>query len=115
MSAALGATQTFNASSGGTSSGSLVGYAQSSVSWLETTRQTATNDASYKSTVVGTTTTALSNATGVNLDDEMAKMLDIEHAYQASAQILNTVSRMYSTTAWPRRERETRYDIEHLT
>jgi flagellar hook-associated protein 1 FlgK len=93
---ALSATATFDASSGGAASGSLATYAQSSVSWLEATRQSATNDASYKSTVVSTTTTALSNATGVNLDDEMSKMLDIEHAYQASAQLLNTVGTMYS-------------------
>ena len=97
MVSAMSQSQSFDATSGGTAAGSLATYAQSSVSWLELSRQTATNDASYKATVVSTTTTALSNSTGVNLDDEMSKMLDIEHAYQASAQLLNTVSSMYST------------------
>ena len=43
------------------------------------------------------TTTALSNATGVNLDDQMSTMLDVEHAYQASAQLMSTVNSMYAT------------------
>ena len=94
---ATGQVQTFDPSTGGIAAGTLASYAQSSVSWLEATRQTATNDASYKSTVVNTTTSALSNSTGVNLDDEMSKMLDIEHAYQASAQLLNSVNSMYGS------------------
>lgn len=97
LTTALSQTRTFDAASGGAASASLATYAQSSVSWLEAARQNASNDASYKSTLVSSTTTALSNATGVNLDDEMSKMLDIEHAYQASAQLLNTVNSMYAT------------------
>ena len=94
---ALGATQSFDASSGGAASGSLATYAASSVSWLEAARQGATSQSSYSSALVSSTTTALSNATGVNLDDEMSRMLDIEHAYQASAHIMNTVNSMYSS------------------
>ena len=94
---ALGQSRTFDASSGGTASGSLATYAQSSVSWLEATRESASNDATYKGTVATSATTALSNATGVNLDDQMSMMLDIEHAYQASAQLMNTVNTMYAS------------------
>ena len=94
---ALGATQSFNSSTGGVASGSLSSYAASSVSWLETQRQSVTSQSTYNSALVTSTTTALSNATGVNLDDEMSRMLDVEHAYQASAQLMNTVNTMYST------------------
>ena len=94
---ALGSTQSFDATSGGTASGSLATYAASSVSWLEAQRQDATSQSTYTSALVSSTTTALSNATGVNLDDEMSRMLDVEHAYQASAQLMNTVNTMYST------------------
>ncbi len=94
---ALGATQTFDASSGGVGSGSIATYAASSVSWLETARQSATDQTTYTSALASSTTTALSNATGVNLDDEMSRMLDYEHAYQASAQLLNTVNSMYAS------------------
>ncbi len=94
---AMSANQSFNSSSGGAATGSLASYAASSVSWLETQRQSATNQSTYNSSLVSSTTTALSNATGVNLDDEMSRMLDVEHAYQASAQLMNTVNTMYST------------------
>ena len=97
LTTALSQTQSFDASSGGVASGSLATYAASSVSWLEAARQSATNDASYQSALVSTTTTALSNATGVNLDDQMSQMLDIEHAYQASAQLMNVVNGMYTS------------------
>jgi len=97
LTAALNQTQTFDPSTGGQSSGTLAAYAASSVSWIEAQRQTASNSATYQSAVVTSATTALSNATGVNLDDEMSNMLDVEHAYQASAQLMNTVDSMYTT------------------
>lgn len=97
LSSALSQTRTFDAGSGGAASATLATYAASSVSWLEAARQGASSDATYNSALVSTTTTALSNATGVNLDNEMSRMLDIEHAYQASAQLMNTVKAMYAS------------------
>ena len=94
---ALGQAQSFDPTTGGEASGTLASYAASSVSWLEGQRQTSTNSFNYQSSVASTATTALSNATGVNLDTEMSNMLDVEHAYQASAQLMNTVNTMYST------------------
>jgi flagellar hook-associated protein 1 FlgK len=41
------------------------------------------------------TAIALSNATGVNLDDEMSRLLDLEHAYQASAKLIATIDNLY--------------------
>lgn len=97
LTAALSQTRSFDASSGGAASASLTTYAQSSVSWLEAQRQSASENATAKSATVAATTTALSNATGVNLDDQMSTMLDVEHAYQASAQLMSTVNAMYAT------------------
>ena len=97
LSSALNQTVSFDASTGGSASGSLASYAQSSVSWLEAQRQTATSNATYTSAVATSATTALSNATGVSLDDQMSQMLTIEHAYQASAQLMNTVNTMYAS------------------
>ncbi|MDR3463526.1 MAG: flagellar hook-associated protein FlgK [Beijerinckiaceae bacterium] len=94
---ALSTSQTFDSSSGGIANGTLANYASSSVSSLESDYKTASNAATYQSSVVTTATTALSNATGVNLDDQMSQMLVIEQAYQASAQLLTTVNSMYSS------------------
>lgn len=96
LTSAMGTSMTFNSASGGTASGSIIAYAQSSLSWVSSAYQNATSDAANKQTVVATTTTALANATGVSLDDQLSQMLDIEHAYQASSQILNTVGKLYS-------------------
>lgn len=93
---ALGQTRSFDATSGGSASGSVASYAASSVSWLEQQNQTTSSNATYQSSVVNAATTALSNATGVNLDTEMSNMLEVEHAYQASAQLMNSVDTMYS-------------------
>ncbi len=97
LTSALGATRSFDATTGGTASGSVADYASSSVSWISAQRQTASNQVTATSAVAASATTALSNATGVNLDDQLSSMLDIEHAYQASAQLMNTVNTMYTS------------------
>ena len=93
----LGTTQSFDPTSGGAASGSLASYAGSSVSWLEAARQTATTSKSDTATDVTQTTTSLSSATGVNLDDQMSQMLDLEHSYSASAQLITTINSMLDT------------------
>ena len=97
LASALGATRSFDASTGGANSGSLAGYAASSVSWISAQRQAAAAQVTSTSALAASATTALSNATGVNLDDQLSSMLDIEHAYQASAQLMNTVNSMYTS------------------
>ncbi len=90
----LGTTQSFNPASGGVASGTLATYASSSVSWLETTRQAASTTSTNKTALVTQTTTNLSSVTGVNLDEQLSKMLDLEHSYQASAELMTTVKSM---------------------
>ncbi|RYC30492.1 flagellar hook-associated protein FlgK [Lichenibacterium minor] len=94
LTTALDTTRSFDSTSGGASSGTLAAYAASSVSWLESSRQSATTDSTNKAAVVTQTTTSLSSATGVNLDDQLSKMLDLEHSYQASAELITTVKSM---------------------
>ena len=90
----LDAVQSFDGASGGAASGTLASYAASSVGWLESNRQAATTASTNKTALVTQTTTNLSGATGVNLDDQLSKMLDLEHSYQASAELLTTVKSM---------------------
>ncbi|MCI0466665.1 MAG: flagellar hook-associated protein FlgK, partial [Beijerinckiaceae bacterium] len=51
----------------------------------------------YQSALLSTAKTALSNATGVNLDDEMAKMLDLERSYSATAKLLAAIDAMFAS------------------
>jgi flagellar hook-associated protein 1 len=67
------------------------------VSWLELNRQNAGNAASDRGALATQTASSLSSETGVNLDDQLSKMLDLEHSYQASAELISTVKDMYST------------------
>jgi flagellar hook-associated protein 1 FlgK len=64
------------------------------VSWLQQTRQTASSDADYKNVLLERASDALSKVTGVNLDEEMTSMLELERSYQASARLISTIDSM---------------------
>jgi len=93
----LSATQTFSAGGGITTSGSLSDYAAGSVSWLENLRTEASSEKSYQATLLNQSTTALSNATGVNIDSQMSQMLTLEQSYQASAKLMATINSMFQS------------------
>ena len=92
----ISATQSFDPSAGLGSSSSLADYANASVSWLQGENQQASDSASYQHALATQATSALSNATGVNLDAEMTNMLNIENSYASSAKLLTTVTSMFS-------------------
>lgn len=73
---------------------SLLRFSSNSVGWLESARQTTTNAADYSATLVSRASDALGNATGVNLDEEMSLLLDLEKSYQASSKLLTIVDEM---------------------
>lgn len=78
-------------------SASLFDFAASSVGWMESLRQQANTAAENKNASYYRTTQALSNATGVNIDEEMAKLLELEQSYKASARIITAVDEMINT------------------
>lgn len=75
----------------------LAGFAASSIGWLEGKRGMVTTEVEYQSTMLATASAALSNATGVNLDDEYARQLQLEQAYQASAKLIGIVDELFKT------------------
>ena len=76
---------------------SIIDFAANSVGWLESLRQQADVSAEAKNAAYYRTTEALSNASGVNLDEEMAKLLELEQSYKASARIIAAVDEMLET------------------
>ncbi|MBR7654571.1 flagellar hook-associated protein FlgK [Brucella oryzae] len=84
----------FDPAAGLAASASLTDYSASSISWLEGKRQKANSEFSYNATVASQADAALSNANGVDMDTEMALLLDLEHSYQASSRVLTTISAM---------------------
>ena len=90
----MDASQPFDATTQGKPSGSLIDFASSSTSWIENQRKTADSNVSYQKTLLDRSTAALSNVSGVNMDDEMSLMLQVERTYSASSKIISTVDQM---------------------
>ncbi|MDZ5698459.1 flagellar hook-associated protein FlgK [Chelativorans sp. M5D2P16] len=82
--ASLGTTKSLNA------------FTSESIGWLEGLRKEASGGAQAKEALAMHTATALSNATGVNIDEEMALLLELERSYEASAKLMSVVDEMLS-------------------
>jgi flagellar hook-associated protein 1 FlgK len=94
----IGANRSFSAT--GTAlpaTADLSEFAATSMGWFEGLRKTAAEDQTYSATMLSKTSEALSNDTGVNIDDELAKMLDLERSYGAASKLLNAVDGMMRT------------------
>ena len=89
----MDASQPFDATTQGKPSGSLIDFAASSTSWIENQRKAADDNATYQNTLLDRSSAALSNVSGVNMDDEMSLMLQVERTYSAS-KIISTVDQM---------------------
>lgn len=91
------ATRSFDASSGLETGISLSGFATASVSWLEAERKSASDGVDYQGALQSRASDALSNAVGVNVDDEYAMQLQLEQSYQASSKLIAIIDAMFQT------------------
>ncbi|PVB62688.1 flagellar hook-associated protein FlgK [Labrenzia sp. 011] len=76
-------------------SDTLTGFASSSVSWLESGRKTMTSNVEVQTVILGRTAENLNNKTGVNIDEEMTLLLDIERSYSAATRLISAVDAMF--------------------
>jgi flagellar hook-associated protein 1 FlgK len=88
---ALGATSL----AGGTTS--LSGAANNLIARIGIITQQAQSSATAQQSVNQDAVTTRSNLSGVNLDDQAAKMLQYQQAYQAMAQIIQTSGQMFTS------------------
>ncbi len=79
------------------STATLADFAASSSGWLEALRKSTSEESDYRSALHDRANEALSRATGVSLDEEMALMLELERSYQASAKLISTIDSMFAT------------------
>ncbi|MBF9235649.1 flagellar hook-associated protein FlgK [Microvirga alba] len=93
----LASDRPFDSTLGLGATASLQGFAASSVGWLEASRKSAATSVSYQTTLLAHASEALSNATGVNMDDETAMMLQLEKSYSASAKLISVIDEMLRT------------------
>ena len=92
---AFGQTIAFDGSASVSSSTDLISFSVGSTSWLQEQRRSASDDEGRSAAVLERASISLSRATGVNLDEEMTLMLDIERSYQASARLMSTIDSMF--------------------
>lgn len=93
----IGARRAFDTTTGLASPEDLVSASSASSGWLEDARQKAASDSEYRTTLMERTRDALSKVTGVNLDEEMTSLLDIERAYQISSKLLTVIDSMFDS------------------
>ena len=84
-----------SALNGGTAS--VTGSANSLISQIGVITQQAQSNATAQQTVKQNATTARNNVSGVNLDQEAAKMLQFQQAYQAMAQVIQASNQMFTS------------------
>lgn len=93
----LDAPQPFDAAAQAKPSGSVIDFAASSVSWIENQRKIADDSAQYQNTLLDRSSAALSNVSGVNMDDEMSLMLQVERTFSASSRLISAVDDMLNS------------------
>lgn len=94
---ALDAKRDFDNQSGLGGFASLKEFSAKSASWVETRRQTAQASLDAATATKSRATTSLAQASGVNIDQEMATLLDLEKSYQASSKVMSVVNSMLTT------------------
>jgi flagellar hook-associated protein 1 FlgK len=90
----LGATRAFDSATQLTGQYSVMSLGTASSGWLEAARSQASSASELQSTMKARSADALQRVSGVNIDDEMTVMLELERSYQASARIIATVDKM---------------------
>jgi flagellar hook-associated protein 1 FlgK len=93
----LGVDMAFDPATGLDGSSSILDFSASSIGWLEELRSGASTANDNKTAMLSRTQDALSNVTGVSLDEELSQLLDLEQSYKASAKLVSTVDAMMTS------------------
>lgn len=75
----------------------LLEYGASTVSWLEGERQSTDSASKANTAVLQRVSTSLSNARGVDVNDEAAVQLQLERSFAASAQLISVIDNLFKT------------------
>ena len=91
---ALETPMAFDPAAGLSSSESVLNFASDSIGWLELNRSEADSASETRQATLFRSTEALSNITGVSLDEEMSMLLQLEQSYKAAARLISVVDEM---------------------
>jgi flagellar hook-associated protein 1 len=90
-------TVSFDAAAGLGGSATVKGFASMSAGWIEQRRAEETRRLDTVEATYQRARDALSKKSGVNIDEEMATLLNLEKSYQATAKVVSTVDQMMAT------------------
>jgi flagellar hook-associated protein 1 FlgK len=94
---AFDATLVFDAASGLGTPSSLKSFSVQSAGWVEAQRHTARSEMDSAGAARVRANESLLRVTGVNIDQEMAALLDLEKSYQASSKVISVIDAMLAT------------------
>ena len=86
---------TFDSAAGISTAATLIEFSVDAISWQQETRRTADELLTAATARFDHASTTLSQKTGVNLDEELTLMLDIERSYQATARLIASINSMF--------------------
>ncbi len=89
--------QTGTGSTGAPFSGNLLSYMRQFVSQQGAAADAAKQLSDGQNVVLNTLDKKMADASGVNMDDEMAHLLALQNAYSANARVMSTVNELYKS------------------
>lgn len=92
----MGATYTFDAAAKLTTNSTIADYSAGSAGWLEEARKVADEGYEYQNTLYQRSFESYTRLTGVNLDEELSLMLELERSYQTSSKLISVVDAMFN-------------------
>jgi flagellar hook-associated protein 1 len=95
--AGLDNATSFDPASGLASSTDIKSFASSSAGWMEQLRAENAGRFTDAEASLQRVTDAYAKKSGVNIDEEMATLLNLEKSYQATAKVITTIDQMLST------------------
>ncbi|PSJ63349.1 flagellar hook-associated protein FlgK [Kumtagia ephedrae] len=87
----------FDSAAGLATTLSLSSFSTAAVGWFQAVRQDASAAAEQKEALAVRTREALSNATAVDVNTEMALLLELEHSFDASARLMKVIDDMLAS------------------
>jgi flagellar hook-associated protein 1 FlgK len=90
-------SQPFDPAAQGKPNANIIDFAASSVSFIESRRRDVNAKVQFQDALLDRSNSALSNVNGVNMDDEMSLMLQVERTFAASSKLISTIDGMVQT------------------
>ena len=78
-------------------SGTLKDFSAISVGWLQEQRKVADDSYQYQNTLYQRSYESFNRVTGVNLDEEVSTMLELERSFSTSSKLISVIDQMYNS------------------